>query len=141
MLTAPRRWLAGAALGPCAALATGCTGIFSEGHRSHAQSVSATPIVSQGRASRTPPIVRIAAGGFAGYATLADGRVWAWGDDIEGQIGTAGAWRLRSTPVRVAGVDHVVALAAGANAAYALRRDGSVWAWGDGSERQLGAGA
>src|SRR5207248_2668686 len=101
MLTAPRRWLAGTALGSCAALATGCAGIFSGGHRSHAEIGSVAPIVSQGRASRTPPIVGIAAGGFAGYAALADGRVWAWGDDFEGQIGTAGAWRFRSTPVRV----------------------------------------
>jgi alpha-tubulin suppressor-like RCC1 family protein len=99
------------------------------------------PIVGPAQSSRPPPIVQIAAGGFAGYAALADGRVWAWGDDFEGQVGAAGAWRVRTTPVPVAGIDHVVALAGGANAAYALRRDGSLWAWGDGSERQLGDAA
>src|SRR2546421_10473771 len=119
MLPAPGGGLAGAALGPGAALATGCPGIFSEGHRSHAQTVSATPIVNQGRASRTPPIVRIAAGGFAGYATLADGRVWAWGDDIQGQIGPAGGWGLRSTPRRGAARGPGGAPAPGASARYA----------------------
>ena len=69
---------------------------------------------------------------------LTNGRVWAWGDDLEGQIGTGGAWRLSATPVEVPGLTKVVAVASGQNTAYALRRDGTVWAWGDDVQDELG---
>jgi hypothetical protein len=78
-----------------------------------------------------PAVAAIAAGGFAGYEVLSDGRVWAWGDDLEGQIGTAGRWRWGSSPVLVRAVAHVVAVAGGENSAYAIERGGTVWAWGD----------
>ncbi|HUO71659.1 MAG TPA: hypothetical protein VMU39_12870 [Solirubrobacteraceae bacterium] len=83
-------------------------------------------------------MARIGAGGFSGYALLGDGHVWAWGDGIEGQIGRDGARSIRTTPVEVRGIGGVVAIAGGANTAYALRRGGSVWAWGDDSESELG---
>jgi hypothetical protein len=89
-----------------------------------------------------PLVAAIAGGGFAGYELLANGRVWAWGDDLEGQIGAAGEWQLSTRPVEVRGLADVVALAGGENTAYALERDGAVWAWGDDSQDELGdAGA
>ena len=48
------------------------------------QAAAKPAAVPDGRAN---PIVRVAAGAYAGYAVLPDGRVWAWGDDLEGQIG------------------------------------------------------
>lgn len=86
--------------------------------------------------------VAIAAGGGTAYALRVDGSVWAWGADAFGQAGRAAsrsclcAWR----PGPVAGLANVVALAAGADTAYALEADGSVWAWGAGAEGQLGSG-
>jgi alpha-tubulin suppressor-like RCC1 family protein len=64
--------------------------------------------------------------------------VWAWGDDLEGQIGTGGAWQLSATPVEVPGLSEVTAITGGQNTAYALRRDGTVWAWGDDVQDELG---
>jgi alpha-tubulin suppressor-like RCC1 family protein len=90
-------------------------------------------------AAVTPSVVKgVAGGGFAGYAVLADGHVWAWGDDLEGQIGSAGAWQGRSVPVPVRGLVDVVAVTGGQNTAYALARGGGVWAWGDDSQGELG---
>jgi alpha-tubulin suppressor-like RCC1 family protein len=135
MLTAPRRWLVRCGLPVvCAVLACGCGG--APGHRGGARAAASG--AHGRRATRRPPVLKIAAGGFAGYAVLADGRVWAWGDDLEGQIGRAGAWQSRSTPVEVPGIANVVAVAGGGNTGYALQRGGAVWAWGDDSVRELG---
>jgi alpha-tubulin suppressor-like RCC1 family protein len=80
----------------------------------------------------------VAAGGFAGYALLGSARVWAWGDDLEGQVGPGGGWGVSVVPVEVPGLAGTVAIAAGENTAYALRRSGAVWAWGDDGQDELG---
>lgn len=57
-----------------------------------------------------------------------DGRVFAWGDNSNGTIGD-GTRTLRPSPVLVP-IDGVEFVAAGDQAAYAVRRDGSLWSWG-----------
>jgi alpha-tubulin suppressor-like RCC1 family protein len=42
-------------------------------------------------------------------------------------------------PVEIQGLAGVTAIAAGGDTAYALRRDGTVWAWGDDSAGALGS--
>lgn len=83
-------------------------------------------------------IRQIAAGGYSGYAVLTNGRVWAWGDDLEGQIGSTGPWTSHPLPVAVRVVGSVILAAGGGNSAYALRRNGTVFAWGDDSSGELG---
>jgi alpha-tubulin suppressor-like RCC1 family protein len=87
--------------------------------------------------SRIGSIVVVAAGAYTGYALLSDGHVWAWGDDLEGQIGDTGPWSSRSLPVEVQGLSSVMSIAGSGNSAFALQRDGRVWAWGDDSEGEL----
>ncbi|SDP06922.1 Alpha-tubulin suppressor [Nakamurella panacisegetis] len=79
------------------------------------------------------------AGGFdTGYAVREDGTVWAWGAGSAGQLGNGGT-ADSAVPVRVSGLTDVTAVAAGGvNTAYALRGDGTVWAWGSGGLGQLG---
>jgi hypothetical protein len=90
-----------------------------------------------------PPVAvaGIASGGFAGYALLTSGHVWAWGDDLEGQIGDGGAWNISAAPIEISGLSRIVAIAAGANTAYAVQSGGAVLAWGDNSQDELGAAA
>jgi hypothetical protein len=78
----------------------------------------------------------------AAYALHADGSVSAWGSNDQGQLGNGVFCNAcySSTPVRVTGLSDVTALAAGWATGYALRSDGTVWAWGGDEDSGLGAG-
>ncbi|MGB3439145.1 MAG: hypothetical protein WBA97_10380 [Actinophytocola sp.] len=82
-------------------------------------------------------------------ALMADGSVYAWGGNSDGQLGD-GTTTNSSVPVQVCAVgqsapcatflDDVVAISAGVRHSLALRSDGSVVAWGDNFDGQLGDG-
>jgi alpha-tubulin suppressor-like RCC1 family protein len=83
------------------------------------------------------------AGGQADcYALRFDGTVWAWGNDVNGELGDAGALLATGSavPLPVVGVSGVTAIAAGSQSAYAVRADGTVWDWGYNGSGQLGDG-
>ena len=85
-------------------------------------------------------VTAIAAGADTAYALRRDGSVWAWGDDSFGALGTPIKRQFVEQPTRVLGLANVVAMAAGSDTAYALLRDGTVWAWGRGADGELGDG-
>lgn len=70
---------------------------------------------------------------------MSDGTVWAWGDNMYGQLGQ-GSTATVAGPVLVGGLNNVVAVAAGARHCLAVRNDGTVWAWGENSGGRLGDG-
>ncbi len=74
-------------------------------------------------------------------AILADGSVWAWGDNDRGQLGD-GTRISSDVPVRVAVPDGVtfVKVSSGGYASYAIDGSGRLWAWGDNRSGQLGVG-
>ena len=83
-------------------------------------------------------VVQIAAGRYHSLALKADGSVWAWGFNHKGQLGD-GTGIPRLLPVQVlAPGSGVVSITAGWDFAYALKKDGSVWAWGWNAELQIG---
>jgi len=88
-------------------------------------------------------ITQIAAYGSTAYALRRDGTVWAWGYGAQGQLGT-GKRKNSNVPVRVKGLSKVTAVYASGGAygeevtAYAVRSDGRVFAWGRGSDGQVG---
>jgi alpha-tubulin suppressor-like RCC1 family protein len=82
-------------------------------------------------------------GGYRnGYALKDDGSVVAWGGNDDGQLGNG--WTSDNTggasaiPVPVTGLRNITAIAAGGATAFALRDDGTVWAWGAGAQGVLG---
>jgi alpha-tubulin suppressor-like RCC1 family protein len=84
-------------------------------------------------------VVAVAAGGNHTLALRQDGTVWAWGDNLWGELGD-GRRTTRAVPARVPGLDRIVAIAAGYLHSLALAADGSLWAWGDNHYGQLGTG-
>lgn len=96
------------------------------------------------RVSSLSGITGIAAGEATGYALRADGTVWAWGDGGSGQLGDGGSLdgtNVASVPRQVVGLTGVTSVAAGYFSGYALRGDGTVWAWGSGYHGELGNGS
>ncbi len=87
----------------------------------------------------------IDAGGTPSYGeshTVAlqnDGTVWAWGYNVNGQLGD-GTTTNRSLPVQVSGLTGVSAIKAGWKHTVALKNDGTVWNWGDNNGGELGNG-
>ena len=72
------------------------------------------------------------------------GTVTTWGWGQYGQLGDGEPWsasRVARRPVDVVGLTDVAAIAGGGYTAYALKADGTVWAWGNGQIGQLGHGA
>lgn len=84
--------------------------------------------------------VNIAVGGATTLALKSDGTMWAWGENISGQLGDGTNVREQASPVRsVPGSDWKQVAAAGPHSA-ALKRDGTLWAWGNNWAGQLGNG-
>ncbi|WP_027660638.1 RCC1 domain-containing protein [Salinispora fenicalii] len=86
-------------------------------------------------------VTAIAATGDHSLALTSTGTVLAWGKNDDGQLGD-GTNTSRSTPVNVdlpAGVT-ITAIAAGDDHSLALTSTGTVLAWGDNDEGQLGDG-
>ncbi len=83
---------------------------------------------------------------FGPVAALVSGEVWTWGSSGPlGNGGTAGS----ATPVQVSSLSGIRQLAATTSndpsgtvplTIYALRGDGTVWAWGTGTSGELGNG-
>ena len=84
--------------------------------------------------------VDIAVGGSTTLALKADGTIWAWGENVHGQLGD-GTWaRERAAPARSVPDNDWKEVATGGAYSVALKRDGTLWSWGDNWAGQLGDG-
>lgn len=89
----------------------------------------------------------ISAGGSFVVAIKADGTLWTWGYNRYGELGDGctpagglapATCALKATPTQVGTSTEWAAAAAGGNHALALKKDGSLWAWGNNDNGQLG---
>jgi alpha-tubulin suppressor-like RCC1 family protein len=79
----------------------------------------------------------IAAGELHSLA-LADGKLWAWGDNSKGQLGIEGTPNETTPQLVDVFQEPIVQIAAGRYHSLVLLDDGTVWAFGDNSYGQLG---
>jgi len=96
------------------------------------------------RIRRLMGVKAVAAGGDHSLALREDGTVWAWGSNSQGQLGDGrGGSRYddkKSTPGRIPDLVDVIGIACGGTHSLAVKRDGTVWAWGGNGQGQLGHG-
>lgn len=85
-------------------------------------------------------VVKIADNGPTVYALRANGTVWAWGANSVGQLGTGSSADASPVPVQVSGLTDVVTIGGGGAAGFAVRADGTAWAWGANTDGMLGTG-
>ncbi len=70
---------------------------------------------------------------------LKDGTLWAWGDNQFGQLANSSLRESNvALPVAVPGSAKIIAIAAGMGTSFALRGDGSIYAWGFNAHGELG---
>ncbi|MDD2789235.1 MAG: hypothetical protein PHU40_01055 [Sulfurimonas sp.] len=81
-----------------------------------------------------------ATGGYHTAAIKSDGTLWAWGWNVNGQLGD-GTTVNKSVPTQEnTAATNWNSIAAGGYHTTALKRDGTLWAWGGNNSGQLGDG-
>ncbi len=115
------------------------------------------PVLGQGKVNLAPHLLRIgsetnwvfvSAGDDHNLALKSDGTIWAWGANYRGQLGDGrsgvklanGTLNIEHLPVHTVEGSDWVRVEAGSISSYALKRDGSLWAWGLNNFCQLGIG-
>jgi RHS repeat-associated protein len=85
-------------------------------------------------------VTAIAAGFNFGLALLKNGTVKAWGENYTGELAASESVEFSDVPLSISGLSEVVAIAAGAEAAFAVLKNGTVKAWGLNTGGELGDG-
>lgn len=72
-------------------------------------------------------------------AIKSDGTLWAWGNNVYGQIGD-GTTTTRTSPVQIGSGTNWASVATGESSSIAIKTDGTLWTWGRNQWGQLGDG-
>ena len=126
------------------AFALGLNSFGQLGTPASANSIMAAPVDGSGLLNGKT-LTGLAAGGSHTLACCADGTLAAWGSNTSGQLGVVGSPANSSVPVAVyrGGIlagKTVTAVAAGDSHSLALCLDGTLAAWGNNAQNQLGDG-
>jgi len=87
---------------------------------------------------RSRPVIGLGDGHT--LALKKDGSLWAWGDNLRGELGIGGTVSDTNIPIRAGLETNWVSVAAGSGWSFGLKADGTLWAWGQNSRGELGVG-
>ena len=73
-------------------------------------------------------------------AIKTNGTLWTWGDNTVGQLGQGDFNIHRSSPVQVGTLTTWSKTSTGTYNIFAIKTDGTLWAWGDNTHGELGLG-
>jgi alpha-tubulin suppressor-like RCC1 family protein len=73
-------------------------------------------------------------------AIRSDGTLWAWGSNEYGQLGNAKFSSNESSPNKISSDGDWIKVSGGFHHSTAMKKDGSIWAWGQNSYGQSGNG-
>jgi len=84
---------------------------------------------------------QVSVGAYHNLAVKKNGSMWSWGSRYDGALGdaTAGGWW--PTPQQIGGTSDWKYVSAGVKHSLAVRNNGELWAWGTGTNGQLGLGS
>ncbi len=108
--------------------------------------LATTPTQVAGTGPGGNALIAISAGVYHSLGLKADGTAYAWGRNIEGQLGdgTSGAGNIKTSPQQVpatgAGGIVLTAIATGGYHSLGLKADGTAYAWGQNQFGQIGNG-
>jgi alpha-tubulin suppressor-like RCC1 family protein len=120
----------------------GAPGTMSGGSLNVNNGTYSSPVKAQGITNAK----QVFATGETVYAIDANGNVWAWGSNYGGQLGDPNfrpskyGEQVRDTPTLISGLSNVSSMACAGYAGYAVKNDGTVWAWGSADSGGLGDG-
>jgi len=124
-----------------ALMANGTVWAWGDNHNGQLGDGTTTDQYNPVQISGLSDIVAVANGSYHSLAVKANGTVWSWGNNQYGQLGDGTSSNQKNSPAQVIGLIDVVAVAAGWGHSLALKKDGTVWAWGMNDMGQLGQGS
>ena len=74
-------------------------------------------------------------------ALKSDGTLWGWGANSSGQLAQPKTNTTIPKPVQIGGDNDWADVSAGAGHSLAIKKDGSIWAWGQNESGQVGNGS
>ncbi|MCL9809912.1 T9SS type A sorting domain-containing protein [Flavobacterium luminosum] len=82
--------------------------------------------------------VKISAGNAHNLAIKTDGTLWAWGRNLDGQVGVGTSTSYFNFPQQIGSDTDWEFISAGDEFSLAIKKNGTLWAWGDNAFGQLG---
>jgi alpha-tubulin suppressor-like RCC1 family protein len=125
----------------CAVKSSGAVVCWGDGTNGQLGNGNTNGSLAPAQVQALPATVQVAAGERSTCALTQTGAIFCWGANELGQLGTGAPNQdANPSPIAVAGVTDAIAIATGANHTCAVRKNGQVVCWGDGSAGQLGDG-
>lgn len=118
--------------------------VWSWGDNSYGQlgrtTVSSYDAATPTQISGPHDIIDIAAGARHVLALEDDGTIWSWGSNQFGQMGDGGSLSSGRSPVHLSSLSDVIFIGSGPDSynSYAVKSDGTAWAWGSNWGGSLG---